>query len=88
VKEAKKIFLKCKKAGSDGFLALLDYRNTPPAVIQISPAQRLLNRRTRSLLPMSAGLLKPFVVDEDRPNPSFACASNSKLVITTEAPVT
>ena len=65
VKEAKKILVKCKKAGSDAFLALLDHRNTPPTGIQISPAQRLLNRRTRSLLPMSAGLLKPSVADED-----------------------
>ena len=65
MKKARKIILKCKKAGSDTFLGLLDYRNTPPAVIQISPAQRLLNGRTRSLLPMSAGLLKPSVADED-----------------------
>ena len=90
VKEAKKILLKCKKVGSDAFLALLDHRNTPPVGIQISPAQRLLNRRTRSLLPMSAGLLKPSVADEKliQPTPSFACASNSQLVITTEAPMT
>ena len=65
VKEAKKILLKCKKAGSDAFLALLHHRNTPPAGFQISPAQCLLNRRTRNLLPMSAGLLKPSVADED-----------------------
>ena len=64
VKEATKILLKYKKR-SDAFLALLDHSNTPPAVIQISPAQRFLNRRTRSLLPMSAGLLKPSVADED-----------------------
>ena len=57
--------MKCKKAGSDAYLALLDHRNTPPTGIQISPAQRLLNRTTRSLLPMSAGLLKPSVADED-----------------------
>ncbi|KAL9973080.1 hypothetical protein ACROYT_G019489 [Oculina patagonica] len=62
VKEAKKILVKCKKAGSDAFLALLDHRNTPPAGIQISPPQRLPNRRT---LPMSAGLLKPSVANED-----------------------
>ena len=35
VKEAEKILLKCKKAGSDAFLALLDRRNTPPSGIQI-----------------------------------------------------
>ena len=57
--------MKCKKAGSDAFLVLLDHRNTPPTGIQFSPAQRLLNRRTRSLLPMSAGLLRPSVADED-----------------------
>ena len=57
VREAKRILLKFKKAGPDAFLALLTHRNTPPAVIQISPAQRLLNRSTRSLLSMSAGLL-------------------------------
>ena len=33
VKEAKKILVKCKKAGSDAFLALLDHRNTPPTGI-------------------------------------------------------
>jgi len=65
VKETKKILLKCKKVGSVAFLALLDHSNTLLSVIQISPAQRPFNRRTRSLLHMSAGLLKPTVVDED-----------------------
>ena len=65
VKKAKTILVKCKKAGSDAFLAPLDHRNTPPTRIQISPAQRLLNRRTRSLLPMSAGLQRPSVADEN-----------------------
>ena len=65
VKQAKKILLKCSKTGSDTFLALLDHRNTPPASIQISPAQWLFSRRTRSLLPMTAALLKPSVSDEN-----------------------
>ena len=58
VKQAKKILLKRKKYGSDAFLALLHHRNTPPAGIEISPARRLLNRRTRTLLPMTASLLE------------------------------
>ena len=33
--------------------------------MQISPAQRLFSRRTRSLLPMTAALLKPSVSDEN-----------------------
>ena len=37
----------------------------PPATRQISPAQRLFSRRTRSLLPMTVALLKPSVSDED-----------------------
>ena len=65
IKQAKKILLKCSKTGSDAFLALLDHRNTPPVSMQISPAQRLFSRRTRSLLPMTAALLKPPVSDED-----------------------
>ena len=65
VKQAKKIMLKCSKTGLDTFLALLDHRSTPPASMQISPAQRLFSRRTRSLLPMTAGLLKSSVTDED-----------------------
>ena len=61
VKQAKKILLKRGKTGLDSFLALLDHRNTPPANMQISPAQRLFSRRTRSPLPMTDALLKPSV---------------------------
>ena len=65
VKEAKKILRKCRASGSDAFLALLDHRNTPPAGVQISPAQRLFNRRTRSLLPVTANLLTPQSVSDN-----------------------
>ena len=64
VKETKKILRKCRASGSDAFLALLDHRNTPPAGVQVSPAQRLFNRRTRSLLPMTANLLEPQAVSD------------------------
>ncbi|CAB4006649.1 Transposon Ty3-G Gag-Pol poly [Paramuricea clavata] len=69
VKEAKKIIMKRNKAGTDTFLALLDHRNTPSVAVQISPAQRLFSRRTRSLLPMSAELLKPKEGDSVRIKP-------------------
>ena len=65
VKEAKKSLRKCRARGSDTFLALLDHRNTPPASVQVSPAQRLFNRRTRSLLPMTANLLAPQAVSDN-----------------------
>ena len=63
VKEAKKILRKCRVSGSDAFLVLLDHRNTPPASVQVSSAQRL--RRTRSLLPMAANLLVPQAVSDN-----------------------
>ena len=64
MKEAKKILRKCRASGSDAFLVSLDHRNTPPASVQASPAQRLFNRRTRSLLPMTANLLAPQAVSD------------------------
>lgn len=47
------------KKAQDLQLALLIYRNTPPQGHSYSPAQRLLGRRTRGLLPMSYPLLVP-----------------------------
>ncbi|CAB4004970.1 Transposon Ty3-G Gag-Pol poly [Paramuricea clavata] len=63
VKEAKKILRKSKKAKSDAFLVVLDHRNTPSASMKSSPAQRLLNRRARTLLPTTAKLLQPQSID-------------------------
>ena len=65
VKEANKILRKCIASGSDAFLALLDHCNTPPASVQVSPAQCLFNRSTRSLLPMMANLLAPQAVSDN-----------------------
>ncbi|XP_061190263.1 uncharacterized protein LOC133198137 [Saccostrea echinata] len=41
------------------FLALLDWRNTPSENIGSSAVQRLMGRRTRTLLPTKSKLLKP-----------------------------
>ena len=49
-----------KRAIADGrgpYLSLLDWRNTPNERLGYSPAQLLLGRRTRTLLPMTAQLL-------------------------------
>ena len=40
---------------------MLNYRNTPSQTTGTSPAQRFLNRRTRTLLPTTEKLLKPKV---------------------------
>ncbi len=50
---------KSKKAGDDQYLALLNIRNTPTQGMDTSPVQRLLGRRTKTLIPTSASLLKP-----------------------------
>ena len=59
VKTVKRIFSKCKDSGQSEFLALLDWRNTPTEGIGTSPAQRLMGRRCRTLLPVAGTLLQP-----------------------------
>lgn len=61
VKTVKRLLLKAKLAGQCPYLALLDHRNTPSQGLDTSPAQRLLSRRTRTLLPTKASLLQPKV---------------------------
>lgn len=59
VKTAKNIMQKALDAHADPYLAFLDFRNTPTDGYNTSPAQRMLNRRTRTLLPMSKRLFQP-----------------------------
>ena len=66
VKTAKNLMIKARDAGTDPRLAFLDCRNTPTQGMQTSPAQRLMNRGTRTLLPTAKALLKPEVVSESR----------------------
>ena len=58
---AKRLMKKAKKNSSDAYLALLDYRNTPTQRLDTNPAQRLMNRRTKTLLPTTKNLLVPEV---------------------------
>ena len=59
VKTAKKIMQKALDAHANPYLAFLDFWNTPTRGYTTSPAQRMLNRRKSTLLPMSNRLLKP-----------------------------
>ena len=63
VKTAKRIMRKCKESRSDPYLAFLDHRNTPSQGMLSSPAQRLMSRRTKTILPTAPSLLRPEVVD-------------------------
>ncbi|KAF7641656.1 hypothetical protein LDENG_00275380 [Lucifuga dentata] len=62
VKTAKRLLLRAKAAGQDPYLALLGHCNTPSQGLETSPVQRLLSRRTRTLLPTKTSLLQPKVV--------------------------
>ena len=63
VKIAKKVIKKAKRCGQDVWKAILDWRNTPTENMKSSPAQRLMSRRTHTLLPTVNQLLMPKVVD-------------------------
>ena len=55
---AKNLFRKAKDDRQDPYLAMLDHRNTP-SLGCLSPAQKLMSRRTKTLLPTGDNLLKP-----------------------------
>ena len=66
MKTAKRILRKALYAGTDPYVAILDYRNTPTQGMESSPAHRLMNRRTKTLLPTKKTLLQPRVVLQDQ----------------------
>ena len=64
VKEVKSLLKKAIKDRKDPWLALLDYRNTPTQGLQSSPVQRLMSRRTKTLVPIATNLLHPKVTED------------------------
>ena len=66
VKIVKRLVKKAEMAGTDPWLAILDYRNTPSEGMTSSPVQRLMSRRTRTLLPSDNKLLRPKVAVDVR----------------------
>lgn len=56
---AVKIIKRLMKRSADPYLALLEWRNTPTIGMGSSPAQRLLSRRTRGVLPTANDKLDP-----------------------------
>ena len=59
VKVAKNMMKKCYTNKEDPYMALLNIRNTPNEGLDYSPAQRLIGRRTRTILPTKPSLLVP-----------------------------
>ena len=63
MKVTKNLLKKALRDGRDPWLSLLEYRNTPAETIGTSPAQRLMSRRTKTLIPTASTLLLPQVVE-------------------------
>ena len=61
VKTCKALLMKARKDRQDPLLALLAWRNTPSEGFNTSPVQRLMGRRTRTLLPTTHSLLEPTI---------------------------
>lgn len=59
VKTVKSMMTKAQSAKSAPYLALLAFRNTPTEELNRSPAQLLLGRRTKTLLPISKESFMP-----------------------------
>ena len=66
VKQAKKLLEKSKRDGSNPMLGLLNLRNTPKDSNLGSPAQRLMSRRTQTVVPTSKKLFAPKVIPCNR----------------------
>ncbi|KAK7885968.1 hypothetical protein WMY93_025589 [Mugilogobius chulae] len=63
VQTAKRILDKAKADHKDPYIGLLEYRNTPVDNLK-SPAQLLMSRRLRSILPATASQLQPKVTPQ------------------------
>ena len=63
VKAAKKLVKKCAEEGSDPYKAMLELRNTPMQGVNLSPAQILMQRKTRSDIPTTQKLLRPRIAE-------------------------
>ena len=85
VKTCKQIMRKCIDSGSDPLLAILDHRNTPSQGLLSSRAQRLMSRRTKTLLPTVTALLRPQVVDAQHTSRDIKVDKTDRLCTTTEA---
>ena len=62
VKTAKTLQKRASAAHRDQWLSFLDYRNTPTEGMDSSPVQRLMSKRTKTLLPVAQHLLEPEIL--------------------------
>ena len=62
MKTAKRLMTKACEAGTDPFLALLEWRNCPSEQLSQAPVELLMGRKTRTTLPIAAPLLHTHTV--------------------------
>lgn len=70
VKTANTFLLKALSAGTDPYIAILDYRNTPTQEMESSAVKRLMNGRKITLLPTRKTLLQPRAQQSERVHPT------------------
>ena len=63
VTTAKMLLRKAKLDGNDPLKAILEWRNTPTEGLKSSPVQRLMSRRTKTLLPTCNSLMVPEILE-------------------------
>lgn len=68
VQTAKLLLKKCFKDGTNIYLALQNWRNTPRSDELGSPNSRLFSRRTRTILPIKRDQLKPKIITKVQEN--------------------
>ncbi len=64
VKIIKSIIKKASRDGGCIWKAIMEWRNTPTPRMTSSPAQRLMSRRVRTLLPVKTSLYKPEIQED------------------------
>ena len=72
---AKKLLRKAKDSKQDPYLLFLEYRNTP-LECGFSPAQLLMSRRTKSVVPITDKLLQPRTVDPKTVQKACFCSKS------------
>ena len=79
IQTVKNMLRKANEAGTDPYVALLQYRNTPVAGCDYSPAQMLFSRSLRTKLPVAAEQLIPAIVTPR--DQLYATVSRNKRII-------
>ena len=70
VKTANNLLPKALSAGTDPYIAIFDYRNTPTQGMESSAVERLMYRRKITLLPTRKTLLQPRAPQSERVHPT------------------